>query len=134
LIIKEPKSRASRRVLAVPKEMIEAVADHLIHFADPGQEALIFKGRDGKPLSANALQGSWERARGSINRSDLRLHDLRHTGLTLSAATGATTAELMHSAGHSSASAALRYQHATENRDRILATALGQLMMAETRF
>jgi len=30
------------------------------------------------------------------------LHDLRHTGLTLAAATGATTAELMHRAGHSS--------------------------------
>ena len=127
-IIKEPKSRASRRVLAVPKEMIEALANHLIHFADPGQDALIFKGRDGKPLSANALQGSWERARSSVNRADLRLHDLRHTGLTLSAATGATTAELMHRAGHSSASAALRYQHATENRDRVLATALGQLI------
>ena len=31
----------------------------------------------------------------------MRLHDLRHTGLTLAAATGATTAELMHRAGHS---------------------------------
>ena len=127
-VTKEPKSRASRRVLAVPKEMIEALAEHLVHFADSGKDALIFRGRDGKPLSANALQGSWERARSSVNRADLRLHDLRHTGLTLSAATGATTAELMHRAGHSSASAALRYQHATENRDRVLATALGQLI------
>lgn len=127
-IIKEPKSKASRRVLAVPKEMTGALSEHLSLFAKSDQDALIFIGRDGKPLSANALQGSWERARSSVNRSDLRLHDLRHTGLTLSAATGATTAELMHRAGHSSASAALRYQHATENRDRVLATALGQLI------
>ena len=127
-LIKEPKSKASRRVLAVPLEMVDAVSAHLSIYPCADGEALIFTGRDGKPLTANALQGSWERARESIDRTDLRLHDLRHTGLTLSAATGATTAELMHRAGHSSASAALRYQHATEDRDRVLAAALGQLI------
>ena len=127
-LIKEPKSKASRRVLAVPLEMVDAVSTHLSIYPSADGEALIFTGRDGKPLTANALQGSWERARESIDRTDLRLHDLRHTGLTLSAATGATTAELMHRAGHSSASAALRYQHATEDRDRVLAAALGQLI------
>ena len=54
-------------------------------------------------LTRDALQGSWERARMTIGRPDLRLHDMRHTGLTLAAATGATTAELMHRAGHASA-------------------------------
>jgi len=63
-----------------------------------------------------------------IDRSqDLHLHDLRHTGLTLAAATGTTTAELMHRAGHASANAALRYQHATKDRDRVLAEALAGL-------
>jgi hypothetical protein len=44
-----------------------------------------------------------------------------------SAATGATTAELMRRAGHASTAAALRYQHATEDRDRALADALAGL-------
>lgn len=65
-IVKEPKSKASRRVLAVPKEMMEALVNHLNQHTDSGQDSLIFRGRDGKPLSANALQGSWERARGSV--------------------------------------------------------------------
>jgi hypothetical protein len=47
--------------------------------------------------------------------------------LTLSAATGATVAELMHRAGYASPAAALRYQHATEDRDRVIADALGGL-------
>ena len=64
---------------------------------------------------------------GQAGRSDLRLHDLRHTGLTLAAATGATTVELMHRAGHSSSVAAMRYQHATKDRDRVIADALGAL-------
>lgn len=126
--IKEPKSKASRRVLAVPTEMSEALSTHLSLYPSSESDALIFVGRDGKPLTANALQGSWEYARRTIDRKDLRLHDLRHTGLTFSAAAGATTAELMHRAGHSSTAAALRYQHATEHRDRILATALGRLI------
>jgi hypothetical protein len=46
----------------------------------------------------------------------------------MAAATGATTAELMHRAGHASAAAALRYQHATQDRDRVLASALEALV------
>lgn len=79
-------------------------------------------------LNYESEQGSFEKARTTIGRPDLRLHDLRHTGLTLAAATGATTAELMHRAGHASAPAALRYQHATQNRDRVLAKALGEMI------
>jgi len=48
------------------------------------------------PLTGNVLQVAWQRARTKVGRNDLRLHDLRHTGLTLAAATGATTVELMH--------------------------------------
>ena len=62
---------------------------------------------------------------GGIGRPDLHLHDLRHSGLTWSAATGATLAELMHRAGHKSPVAALRYQQATV--DRAVADALSKL-------
>jgi hypothetical protein len=51
----------------------------------------------------------------------LRFHDLRHTGNTLAAVAGATTKELMARAGHSTADAALRYQHATQERDKTIA-------------
>ena len=70
---------------------------------------------------------AWRRSRLAVGRPDLHFHDLRHSGLTWSAATGASVAELMRRAGHASQSAALRYQHATDARDRVLAEALGQL-------
>ena len=54
-------------------------------------------------------------------------HDLRHTGNTLAASTGASTKELMARMGHSSPRAALIYQHATRDRDRALADALSKL-------
>ncbi len=74
-----------------------------------------------------SLQRAWSNARRSIGRPELHLHDLRHAGLTLTAATGATTAELMHRAGHAPASAFLRYQHATQDRDRVLADSPAEL-------
>jgi integrase len=87
----------------------------------------------GSPLTAVTLQRAWTKARQTIGRPDLHFHDLRHTGLTLAAATGATTAELMHRAGHASANAALRYQHATKDRDRVLADALEELVRPATQ-
>lgn len=60
-------------------------------------------------------------------------HDLRHTGNQLTAASGATTRELMHRMGHGSMRAALIYQHATSARDRSIATALSALVAADRR-
>lgn len=57
-----------------------------------------------------------------------RFHDLRHTGNTLAAATGASTRELMARMGHSSPQAALRYQHATREREHAIADALSTLI------
>lgn len=52
-------------------------------------------------------------------------HDLCHTGGTLTATTGGTIKELMARLGHSSTRAAMIYQHATRDRDRAIAQALG---------
>jgi integrase len=123
-IMKLPKTSAGRRTISVPRPVMKALIRHLETFSSPESEALVIVGREGSTLTRDALQGSWERARMAIGRPDLRLHDMRHTGLTLAAATGATTAELMHRAGHASAPAALRYQHASRDRDRRLSDAL----------
>lgn len=65
------------------------------------------------------LSYAWDKARTEVGRSDLRFHDLRHTGLTWTSEAGAGVAELMHRGGQSSLAAALRYQHATANRDML---------------
>ena len=60
----------------------------------------------------------------------LHFHDLRHTGNTLAAMTGASTKELMTRMGHSSTRAALGYQHATEERERLIASKLSEMIEA----
>jgi len=54
-------------------------------------------------------------------------HDLRHTGQTLAASTGATLNDLMRRLGHASAAAANRYLHAVDGRDAEIAAALSEL-------
>jgi integrase len=124
---KAPKSDAGRRTLSIPRHLLPDVEAHLERFVAPGAAAPVFVGVKGAPLSPQVLNAAWSKARASIGRPDLHLHDLRHSGLTLAAAQGATVAELMHRAGHASPAAALRYQHATADRDRIIADALADL-------
>jgi integrase len=126
-LTKSPKTASGTRTLSMPPNVLASLTNHLDHFVSSDEQAVLFTSQSGTPLSATSLQRAWSKARLSIGRPELHMHDLRHTGLTLAAATGATTAELMHRAGHASASASLRYQHATRDRDQVLAIALANL-------
>jgi integrase len=79
-------------------------------------------------MSPNSLYWHYYPARQAAGRPDLRFHDLRHTGAVLAASTGATLAELMARLGHSTPSAAMKYQHAAADRDRVIADALSALV------
>jgi integrase len=128
VIFKEPKTKAGRRTVAYPASIAADVTDHLARFVGPGRDALVFVGeRSGDPLRSHVFGIAWRKARAAAGRPDLSFHDLRHTSLTLAAATGATLSELMHRAGHSTPHAALRYQHATKERDAVIAEALSEL-------
>jgi integrase len=92
-----------------------------------GRDGLLFPAVNGGQLAPSTLYRSFYPARERAGRPDLRFHDLRHTGAVLAASTGATLAELMARLGHSTPGAALRYQHAAQDRDRVIAAALSQL-------
>lgn len=124
---KAPKSDAGRRTIAIPANIVPHLTTHLERFVESGADALVMVGEHGGPLRPQVLTSAWSKARTKVGRADLHLHDLRHSGLTWAAATGATVAELMKRAGHASPAAAMRYQHATEDRDRVLADALAGL-------
>ncbi len=60
---------------------------------------------------------------------DFRFHDLRHTGNTLAASTGASTKELMARLGHATPAAAMVYLHARADREAHLTAALGEAIL-----
>jgi hypothetical protein len=92
-------------------------------------EAWLLDGEDGFLVAPPTLTRIRSKARNAIGRPDLRLHDLRHSGLTWAAATGAILAEVMRRAGHESPTAALRYQRATEDRNKALVDALAGMAL-----
>ncbi|MGH9067788.1 MAG: tyrosine-type recombinase/integrase, partial [Acidimicrobiales bacterium] len=127
LVLGPPKTEAGVRALAVPANVVPVLANHLARFVGPEPDAWLFATGDGAALSPRTLDRVWARARRPIGRPDLHLHDLRHSGLTWAAASGASVAELMRRGGHANPRAALGYQHATEDRDQAIADALAGL-------
>jgi integrase len=119
-----PKSEAGRRTVALPDVLLPMLGSHLETWVSPEPDSLIFGGLNGGPLRRATFYKAWHKAVDQVGLADFRFHDLRHTGNTLSAATGASTKELMARMGHSSARAALIYQHATKQRDAAIAQGL----------
>ncbi len=126
-ILRLPKSEAGFRTISIPPNVLKALTNHLDKFVAGDPEAWLFATSTGTAVSPRNFGRVWSTAREAAGRSDLHLHDLRHTGLTWAAATGATTKELMRRGGQSTPRAALIYQHATEDRDQFIAEALAKL-------
>ncbi|MBT8227021.1 MAG: site-specific integrase [Dactylosporangium sp.] len=120
----DPKTDAGRRTIAIPPHLLPFLVDHMAEWA--GKER-VFVGRAGAPMRGDAIRQAFHRARVKVGMPGFRFHDLRHTGQTLAAATGATLKDLMRRLGHASPVAAQRYLHAVEGRDAEIAAALSEL-------
>jgi len=127
-IVSDPKSEAGRRIVTIPAVILPDLERHLSEWAAPGRDGLVFCRADGTPIRRATWNRKWRRAARAVGTEGLHFHDLRGTGNTLAAATGASTKELMARMGHASSRAALLYQHATRDRDAAIAKALSDLV------
>jgi integrase len=126
-VVGTPKSAAGVRDVAIPPHLLPALKEHLRGHVN-GRNGLLFPAADGvSHLAPSTLYKVFYPAREVAGRPDLRWHDLRHTGAVLAASTGATLAELMSRLGHSTAGAALRYQHAAAGADKRIAARLSEI-------
>ncbi|MGL5406324.1 MAG: tyrosine-type recombinase/integrase [Propionibacteriaceae bacterium] len=144
-IVGTPKSKAGSRDVSIPPHLLPQLAEHIEKNCTPGPNSLLFESSTGTHLSQSTVNGKPARtrlihgrsvnesasgfckARTAAGRPDLRLHDLRHTGATMAAMSGATLAELMARLGHSSVGAAMRYQHAAKDRDLAIAQEISRM-------
>lgn len=121
-----PPKADSVRTVALPEALLPALRDHLDTHTPAGRTAPVLAGLRGARVSQTALDKAWRAAREAAGRPGFRFHNLRHTGLSKYAEQGATLAELLHRGGHTDVSVALRYQHATAERDRALTERLSR--------
>ena len=120
----DPKTDAGRRTVSIPPHVLPFLIEHMTTWAGTDR---VFIGRDGRPMRGDAIRQAFTRARHTADMPGFRFHDLRHTGQTLAASTGATTKDLMLRLGHASPAAANRYLHTVDGRDAEIASALSDL-------
>jgi hypothetical protein len=84
-VIGPPKSKAGKRVVAIPDIIIPAIRWHLSCFTGESKTALVFTSPTGKPLRHSAFRERvWLKAL-AAGLDNIHFLDLRHTGNNLAA-------------------------------------------------
>jgi integrase len=112
-----PKTRAAIRTVAIPSFVREELSRLATQPLDP--DALVFTSPEGQPVRATTLrQRYWTPATEAAGVAPLRIHDLRHTAVSLWIAEGANPKQVAVRAGHTSVSVVLdRYGHVYPHQD-----------------
>lgn len=140
LVLVEPKSRAGRRTIALPAQLVGALLDHRAAQdaerekvgslwddrvpALGGQElrALVFAQVNGRPIDPRRDWQDWKDLLRDAGVRDARLHDARHTSASLLLAEGVPARVVMELLGHSQISLTLgTYSHVAPEVSRVAA-------------
>lgn len=126
LVLGPTKSRAGARTVVFPAGIVPAIRDHLDRYAADDPAALVFTGANGGVLRRGNFRRAsrWAETVAALGVPGLHFHDLRHTGNTIAAQSGASLRDLMNRMGHDSVRAAMIYQHATSEADKAIADSL----------
>jgi len=129
LTLDRTKSEAGVRVVGVPAVLVPELRRHLDEHAEAGPNGRVFVGPKGATPRRSNFNRAWSaalaraEAKGTPMPEGLHFHDLRHTANGF-AADAASLKELMTRMGHSTARAALIYQHARRDRETEIAAAV----------
>ncbi|QKV94011.1 site-specific integrase [Streptomyces sp. NA02950] len=116
------KSRAGRRVIGLPDELIrllelhrkEQERDRLRAAQEWRETGYVFTSPVGEPLVPSTDYDVWKRLLADADVRDGRLHDARHTAATVLLILGVPERVVMQIMGWSSTAMAARYQHVTD--------------------
>jgi integrase len=114
------------RVVGVPAVLVPELREHFDRWSEAGPNGRVFVGPKGATPRRSNFNRAWSTALtraesdGTPMPEGLHFHDLRHTANGF-AADAASLRELMTRMGHSTARAALIYQHARRDREKEIA-------------
>jgi Phage integrase family len=121
-----PTKNGDPRRVHLPSGVVPALVDHLTRFVGAAEDAPLFVGATGERLRPSNFWVIWDAARKRAGLQWVRFHDLRHFAATMFASTGASTKEVMSRGGWKSVAMVVRYEHASDERDTLLAEVLTQ--------
>lgn len=134
----DPKTASSRRAVAIPRFVADALAAHLAklrRLRPIGPNGWVFPAPAGGPLRRNAFRNRvWEPAIRAVGLEGVRFHDLRHTHAALLIAQGEHPKTIQSRLGHASISTTLDvYGHLFEGLDESAAAKLDTIGTATSR-
>jgi integrase len=122
----QSKTRRSERTIPLPGVAVTALREHRARQAaerlalgpDWTDSGLVFTSRIGTPLEPDNLRRSWHQVRAALDQP-IRLHDLRHTRVTLLLEAGVPPHIVQEIAGHSALDVTMNiYAHASLDEKR----------------
>ena len=112
-----PKTKAAVRTVPLPSFVCDELSRRAVPPVDP--EGLVFESPEGFPVRATLFRRRvWRPAVAAAGLEPFRIHDLRHTAVSLWVAEGANPKHVAAMAGHTSVSVVLdRYGHLYPQQD-----------------
>jgi integrase len=132
-----PKTDDSERTIPLPELCVQALKDHRerqkTERAQAGtdwqEHGLIFPSRIGTPMEPDNLRRSWGRIRTAVGLAEVRLHDTRHTCVSLLLALGVPPHVVREIVGHSDIEVTMTiYAHASLDEKRAALKKLGDAL------
>ena len=117
-VITTPKTKKSIRVIKMPEFLCEEMRDYLRMFYGDASGCRIF------PISKNYLHREMERGSHASGVKKIRIHDLRHSHVSLLIDMGFTALAIADRVGHESIDITYRYAHLFPSRQTEMADKL----------
>ncbi len=133
LAFQPPKTKQSRRTIALPTFAIEALRNHHRHQSETRlllgsgyqDNDLVCCRPDGRPWIPGSFSSAFGSSLKKLGYANLRFHDLRHCHATQLINLGVDVQSVSMRLGHSTATTTLNvYSHAVRNGDRLTAEAI----------
>ena len=116
-----PKTPAAVREVPIPPAIVPDIQRHLALTPEAEEGAPLFQRHDKRQVDSHQWSEALISAFKNAGLSGYKFHDLRHTGLTRAVIAGATIPEVQRMAGHTTATAAMRYQEvATDHWSQVV--------------
>lgn len=139
LVVAKPKSKAGRRPIALPVELVAELRGH--HEAQAAERAAagplwrrgewVFATEVGAPIDPRKDYQDWVELLDRAGVRKARLHDARHTAATLLLVLGVDSRTVMAMMGWSSLTLTQRYQHVVDDLRRDAAERIGRTLWGE---
>ena len=117
-VITTPKTKKSNRVIKMPKFLCGEMEDYLKMFYSAGADERIF------PVSKHYLHHEMDRGAKAAGVKRIRIHDLRHSHISLLIDMSFTALAIADRVGHESIDITYRYAHLFPTRQTEMADKL----------